>query len=63
MAIHPALLHALVIVVLSFCLFGIAQALGLSLTLDAKQQAAGAAILVGALLTYGRLVRISSKRG
>jgi hypothetical protein len=56
-------LRALVVIVLSLAFASVCSALGLSLVLDRNEMAAAAAIVVGGVLTYGKLLRMSSKRG
>jgi hypothetical protein len=56
-------LRSLVVIALSFAFASICNALGLSLVLDRTEMAIAAAIVTGGLLTYGKLVRMSSKRG
>jgi hypothetical protein len=63
MALTTVLLRAVVIVLLSVAFVGVANALGISLALDHTELAVSAAIVAGGVLVYGKLLRMSSKRG
>lgn len=63
MGVTAIVLRAFVITALAAAFVAVVSALGLSLTLDRTQTAIGVAIVAGCVLTYGNLLRISSKRG